>query len=185
MCYRDRRRVVIEDVEAEPSFEDYREAARLGGFRAVHSTPLTTRSGKTFGVLSTYFRRPRRPSERERHLVDVCARQAVDFIENARLYAELREADRSKNEFLAMLAHELRNPLAPISNAAQILHQIQSPSPETRSALEIIDRQMQQMTRVIDDLLDVARITGASSNCAASRSTWQRCCAPRWRPAAR
>jgi len=72
----------------------------------------------------------------------------------------MREADRSKNEFLATLAHELRNPLAPIRNAVEILHVKAEPSPEVQWALEVVDRQMEQMTRLVDDLLDIARITG-------------------------
>ncbi len=112
-CFAQRQRIVVEDTETDPLFEPYRELARQAGFRAVHSTPLITRSGKIVGVLSTHFRQPHRPSDREIHLIDLCARQAVDFIENAQLYAQLREADRRKDEFLATLAHELRNPLAP------------------------------------------------------------------------
>ncbi len=119
-----------------------------------------TRDGTIVGVLSTQFRTVHRPSPRELHLVDLCARQAVDFIENARLYSQLAAADRSKNEFLAVLAHELRNPLAPIRNATEILQLAHPPTPESKTALEIIERQMGQMTRLIDDLLDIARITG-------------------------
>lgn len=156
----ERRRVVVEDIENDPSFASHRDAARKAEVRAVNSTPLISRTGKLIGVLSTHFRATHRPSARELHLVDLCVRQAVDAIENARLYHQLREADRSKNEFLAVLAHELRNPLAPIRNAAQILHLTHVPTPEFKSALDLIDRQMVQMTRLIDDLLDIARITG-------------------------
>ena len=63
-----------------------------------------------------------------------------------------------KDEFLAMLAHELPNPLAPIRNAAQILRLKGPPSPELQWAREVIDRQVQHVTRLIDDLLDVFRI---------------------------
>lgn len=72
----------------------------------------------------------------------------------------LKDADRSKDEFLATLAHELRNPLAPMRNAIEILDLKGVPTPEAQWALEIMNRQMQQMTRLIDDLLDIARITG-------------------------
>jgi len=82
----------------------------------------------------------------------------VDISDRKRSEDALKEADRAKNEFLATLAHELRNPLAPIRAAVKIL-QIQSPTPESLSALDVIDRQTRQMTRLIDDLLDVARIT--------------------------
>lgn len=70
----------------------------------------------------------------------------------------LKDADRSKNEFLATLAHELRNPLAPIRSAAEILHAKSPDIPEAQWALDVIDRQVTQMTRLIDDLLDIGRI---------------------------
>ena len=72
--------------------------------------------------------------------------------------ARLREADRRKDEFLATLAHELRNPLAPVRNAAQILKFKNSSVPEVRWATEVIDRQIHAMSRLIDDLMDVSRI---------------------------
>ena len=68
-------------------------------------------------------------------------------------------ADRSKNEFLAILAHELRNPLAPIRTAVQILNREGTLAPESQWALSAIERQVRQMARLIDDLVDVARIS--------------------------
>jgi signal transduction histidine kinase len=73
--------------------------------------------------------------------------------------ARLREADRRKDEFLAMLAHELRNPLAPIRNAAQVLKLIGAADHRQQWAREVIERQTQHLTRLVDDLLDVSRIT--------------------------
>ena len=83
----------------------------------------------------------------------------VDISDRKRAEDALKEADRSKNEFLATLAHELRNPLAPIRAAVKILQLKAKPTPESKSALEVIERQTRQMTRLIDDLLDIARIT--------------------------
>jgi signal transduction histidine kinase/ActR/RegA family two-component response regulator len=83
----------------------------------------------------------------------------VDISDRKRAEDALKEADRSKNEFLATLAHELRNPLAPIRAAVKILQLRAKPTPESQSALDVIDRQTRQMTRLIDDLLDIARIT--------------------------
>jgi signal transduction histidine kinase/ActR/RegA family two-component response regulator len=75
--------------------------------------------------------------------------------------ASLKEADRLKNEFLAILAHELRNPLAPIRNAVQVLS-LQEPSdPAVQWPREVIERQVHQLNRMVDDLLDVSRITQA------------------------
>jgi PAS domain S-box-containing protein len=87
------------------------------------------------------------------------ADRAVIAIENANLLAALKKADQRKDEFLALLAHELRNPLAPIRNALEVLLIKVQPEPELRWAREVIDRQVQQMTRLVDDLLDVSRIT--------------------------
>ncbi|MBX3413960.1 MAG: MASE1 domain-containing protein [Pirellulales bacterium] len=86
------------------------------------------------------------------------ARRASLALENAQLYAEVRLADRRKDEFLAVLAHELRNPLAPICSALEIL---KLPDLETASideAHQLIDRQVRHLVRLVDDLLDLARI---------------------------
>jgi two-component system CheB/CheR fusion protein len=71
--------------------------------------------------------------------------------------AELAAADRHKNEFLAILAHELRNPLAPLRNAVQILHRSPGDAVVTAKARELIDRQVHHMSRLVTDLLDAAR----------------------------
>ena len=84
---------------------------------------------------------------------------ARDVTDRRRLEAERKEADRRKDEFLAILAHELRNPLAPVRNAAQYLKRAGSGSPELQRPIELIERQVAQMSRLIDDLLDVSRIS--------------------------
>src|SRR5207249_9492932 len=84
---------------------------------------------------------------------------AREITDRKRAEAALREADRSKDEFLAMLAHELRNPLAPLRNAVHILATKAPPIREVQWVREVIDRQVQQMTRLVDDLLDVSRIS--------------------------
>ena len=71
----------------------------------------------------------------------------------------MQKADRRKNEFLAVLSHELRNPLAPMRNAVDILKLKIPAESELQFAQDVIDRQIQQMSRIIDDLLDVSRIT--------------------------
>ena len=88
-------------------------------------------------------------------------RQAEALAEDnlRRLAADLSEVDRRKNEFLATLAHELRNPLAPLSNMLEVLKRIAGGGPMVRQALETMDRQLTQMVRLVDDLLDLNRIT--------------------------
>ena len=75
-----------------------------------------------------------------------------------RVANDLSEADRRKNEFLAMLAHELRNPLAPISHATQALRLAESDRKSVHAATEMLERQVGQMVRLVDDLLDISRI---------------------------
>jgi CheY-like chemotaxis protein/nitrogen-specific signal transduction histidine kinase len=79
--------------------------------------------------------------------------------ERAAAVAALREADRQKNQFLAMLSHELRNPLAPIRNSLYLLGRAAPGGEQSRHAHAVIERQVGQMTRLIDDLLDVTRVT--------------------------
>jgi len=83
----------------------------------------------------------------------------VDITNVKQLEAELQAADRHKDEFLATLAHELRNPLAPVRNAVRILHLKSSADPQAIRAADIIERQVKVMARLIDDLMDVARIS--------------------------
>jgi signal transduction histidine kinase/CheY-like chemotaxis protein len=73
--------------------------------------------------------------------------------------AELQDSLRARDEFLAMLAHELRNPLAPIRNAAQVIRLLGTPDPNLGWARGVIDRQVHQLSRLVDDLLDVSRVT--------------------------
>jgi PAS domain S-box-containing protein len=82
-----------------------------------------------------------------------------DVTDRVVAHQALRTEDRRKDEFLAMLAHELRNPLAPIRNASELLTRATSQEPQTRAVGELIARQVGQLTRLVDDLLDVSRIT--------------------------
>jgi len=83
----------------------------------------------------------------------------TDIHDKRRSEEELRAAARRKDEFLAMLAHELRNPLAPISSAAQLLGHVAADENRVRQASEIIGRQVRHLTGLVDDLLDVSRVT--------------------------
>jgi PAS domain S-box-containing protein len=151
-------RIVIEDVQAEPTFEPHLDIAAAADFRSVISTPLKNQSGSVIGMLSVHFRRPHHPSERDQRLLDLYARHAADFIERSRVEKTLKEADRRKDEFLATLAHELRNPLAPLRNALEIMR-LSSDIEQHVEARRVMERQLGQMVRLIDDLLDVSRIT--------------------------
>ncbi len=150
--------VVFEDVEKEPAFAPCLEEARAAGYRAVIASPLCDSSRKVTGMLSIHFRAPHRFSAHDLRLVDICARLAADAINAYLLQQALREADRRKDEFLATLAHELRNPLASIHNTLGILKRRELP-PDMASLRALLERQSSRLLRLVDDLLDVARIT--------------------------
>lgn len=110
--------------------------------QTVRISPLTE-GGETRGTLTL--------------IEDVTERVATE--QELRKQAQsLEEANRHKDEFLALLGHELRNPLAPIRSGIQLLNDIGSKDPEAQEAREIIDRQVSHMARLVDDLLDVSRI---------------------------
>lgn len=83
----------------------------------------------------------------------------VDITDRKRDEQALQDADRRKNDFLATLAHELRNPLAPIRNAVELLRMKSQAPLDKRGPAEVIDRQTRALTRLVDDLLDISRIT--------------------------
>ncbi len=95
------------------------------------------------------------------HITDISARKGAEDA--------LRVADRRKDEFLAMLAHELRNPLAPIRNAVDYMMLKNLPDPHLEWARGVIERQVAQMARLLDDLLDIARVTSGKLTLRAAR----------------
>src|SRR5262245_50888445 len=98
-------------------------------------------------------------AEAERERADLLRREQEARAEAERLLKEAREADRRKDEFLAMLAHELRNPLAPIANAIHLQRQPGLPDDERGRVQDLLERQVKHLSRIVDDLLHVTRIT--------------------------
>ncbi len=121
------------------------------------SVPLVSRKGRQIGILEAWDK-PGGFSEDDEAILVQLGAIATNGFENARLYDSLREQDRRKDEFLAMLAHELRNPLAPIAAAADVLRMSSNPAHIKRSS-EVIGRQVKHMTSLVNDLLDVSRVT--------------------------
>ena len=97
--------------------------------------------------------------DRDAPLLDELASRAAMALDNARLYERLQEASRRKDEFLAMLSHELRNPLAPIRTAMEVIRRVAPPDPTLALAREAVDRQVAHLVRLVEDLLDVSRIS--------------------------
>jgi PAS domain S-box-containing protein len=127
------------------------------GYIRYEDLPLETKEGRCAHV------------EFVSNVYQVEGRQVIqcnirDISDRKRAEEALREADRHKEEFLAMLAHELRNPLASLRNATEILRLKGTDDPELRWARDVVDRQVQQLTRLVDDLLDIARFNQGKIN---------------------
>ena len=120
--------------------------------------PLAAR-GRPIAVLALAMTGARRLDADAMALAGDIAARAAAALENALLYRQIQESDQRKNEFLAMLAHELRNPLAPIANAVHVLRASGEGNDRVGWARDVIGRQLRQLTRLVDDLLDLSRIT--------------------------
>lgn len=140
--------------------------------RSMICAPII-KGGQLVAVLVVADRKPRPWLANDAELLAQVAERTYFAVESARastlltksnnelerLNAELSETDRRKDEFIAVLAHELRNPLAPIRNATHFLKLKGPPDAELQNARDIIDRQITHLVRLVDDLLDVSRIT--------------------------
>lgn len=148
--------------------------------RSYLAASVISRSGEVIGGLFFGHSQAAVFNERAERLIVGLAAQAAIAIDNARLYelaqksaqerqtllaseraarAEAERLNRSKDEFLAMLAHELRNPLAPVSAAAEILRIASNDPGRVRQVSNILSRQIEHFTHLIDDLMDVSRVT--------------------------
>ena len=148
--------------------------------RSYLAASVSSRSGEVLGGLFFGHSQPKMFDERTEQLIAGFVAQAAVAIDNARLYelaqraareregilaseraarAEAERHSKMKDKFLAMLAHELRNPLAPITNAAQLLRMPSVDENLRLKASSIISRQVRHMTELVDDLLDVSRVT--------------------------
>ena len=137
--------------------------------RSYLAVPVTSRGGEVLGGLFFGHSTPGVFTERAERVVAAIAAQAAVAIDNARLHEqrlqlinELREADRAKDEFLATLSHELRNPLAPLRNAVQLLRHPGAIAADTPRIHALMERQVNHLVRLVDDLMEMSRITSGN-----------------------
>lgn len=151
--------ITVDNLKAFARNDEYFQILQELGLRSYIAVPLNVR-GKLLGVLTFIVAESGNLyRQSDLSIAEDLAHRASIAIENTQLYQELRQADRRKDEFLATLAHELRNPLAPIRNALQVMRLSGSDPTNFEASREMIDRQLQQMVRLVDDLMDVGRIT--------------------------
>ena len=152
---------LLEALSAQPSWSDLplvlltlsgADSATAGHVLAAYgNVTLLERPVRVSALIST-VRAALRSRSRQYEL-------RADLEERERVAQRLKEADRRKDEFLAMLAHELRNPLAPIRNSLHILRLTSGQNPAAQRLGEMMERQVNHMVRLVDDLLEVSRIT--------------------------
>ena len=136
------------------------EALRTMGVESYVGMPLRDSAGNVLGLIAIMHDRPLVESQLAESMLAVFSARAATELERLQAERELSDASRRKDEFLAMLGHELRNPLAPIRNTVYLLRQGQeSLPPRVERGLDVINRQADHLTRLVDDLLDMARIT--------------------------
>ena len=154
-----------DDYRGDPRVPpDSRAITEETGTEALMVVPILL-AAEVVGLLYISNRAPRAFTDEDETICVRLAEQAAVAIQNARLFgrqeaarAEAEAVNRSKDEFLAMLGHELRNPLGAISNAAHLLAMAESRGADTTRARDIIGRQVQHLARLVDDLLDVSRV---------------------------
>ncbi len=171
-----KQRVVVEDIEkseiyaGKPSLQAMHEADVV----AVESVPLVSSEGNALGIISTHFSHAHRPSEQELRLMDLLARQTADYLERKRVEAEreqllsrehelrqmAEDANHLKDEFLAIMSHELRNPLNVILGYAELLLRMEEikSAPHLHRMADAVKRNAVAQSKLIRDLLDLSRL---------------------------
>jgi PAS domain S-box-containing protein len=152
------RRQPIHATHIQQSAEPMAQRVKSFGIRAYSCHPLLA-DYRLLGTLSFASRTKDEFTADELDFLGTVSRYVAAAYERLRLIDQLREGDRRKDEFLATLAHELRNPLAPLSNMLEMMKRASGDGELLRLVRDTMERQLGQMVRLVDDLLDVSRIT--------------------------
>jgi PAS domain S-box-containing protein len=169
-------RVIVEDITESEIYTGKPSLSMMlnADVRAVQSVPLLSSFGKLLGTISTHFSEPHRPSEQELRLMDLLARQTADYLERKQVEEEreqllarehglrqtAEDANRLKDEFLAIMSHELRNPLNVILGYAELLLRTDEirKSDSLRRMADAVKRNAVAQSKLIRDLLDLSRL---------------------------
>ena len=152
-------RDALPEVQGQGFFELLDHVYQSGQPFVGHAVPLRVQRDPNAPLEERFIDFVYQPIHDQHGKVSGIFVEGSDVTARKRIEDELRAANRQKDQFLAMLAHELRNPLAPITTAAQLLQRGQMDAPGIQRASDIIARQAQHMTSLVNDLLDVSRVT--------------------------
>ncbi|MDB5960819.1 MAG: hybrid sensor histidine kinase/response regulator [Massilia sp.] len=156
--------LLIRDVDRELGGDNGGDGAAMFNAiscKAIICCPLV-KEGKLVAMMAVHQDRPRNWTVDEVALVEEVVDRCWVHIERVRATEALHQADRRKNEFLAILAHELRNPLAPLRNGLQLMQLAGHDAAAMAKVRDMMERQVLQMSHLVDDLLDIARITSGN-----------------------
>jgi PAS domain S-box-containing protein len=158
--------VVAPDVDQDPRWEPWLWLAHTHGYRSCWLFPIQAIGGPVLGTFALYFPKPRAPTRDDLNVVAALEHSAAIIMSTYRETAkrgraehELQEANRRKDEFLAILGHELRNPLAPLSVVADLLQHGGADQEVLETVRPMMRRQVDHLTRLVNDLLDVSRFS--------------------------
>jgi PAS domain S-box-containing protein len=161
---REGTRVIIEDVQNDGGYAPHREIAAAEGYRAVQSTPIRGRDGRAMGMLSTHFREPHRPSERELQLTDLYLRMVSELISRERDAEVVRaardlanRASEAKSRFLATASHDLRQPLQTLEMLNGSLRRLPA-DPAVAEAVAQQQTAIGAMSHLLNALLDISKL---------------------------
>jgi signal transduction histidine kinase len=158
--------VVVEDIQNDPLWAEYRDLATAHGLRACWSSPIFSKDFKVLGTFAMYFREVRRPSASDVRLVTDAAGAAALAVQHVRVRESLAQAVHVREEFLSAASHELRTPLTPLKMQAQVLAKMVADgddrgvakSGELTWLVDGVCKQVSKLLKVSEDLLNVARI---------------------------
>ena len=153
-------RLTQDQLESHPAYQRFgRHAPDHPPMRGWLAAPLVGRDGRNIGLLQLSDKEDGDFTEEDEAILVQLAQMASVAVENSHLVHDLREQDRRKDEFLATLAHELRNPLAPLRNGLQIMKLAGGDGRAVERSRAMMERQVEQMAHLIDDLMDLSRIS--------------------------
>lgn len=152
-----RQPLIIEDIDEFQTLSPNYCAWKREGIGSIVTLPLV-REGEVFGVIGAGASTPRHYNQTETDAMAVLAAQASAAVTNARLFEQLREANRAKDEFLSILSHELRTPLTPILGWMHLMKPFSNLDPMLAQGIQTVERNANQLAGLIRDLLDLTRI---------------------------